>query len=384
MRTVLLTVFFTLVLTGCETSGESESALPTIRYTVAREYELPVTATLPGRIVAVSRSEVRPQVDGIILERLFEEGADITKGQVLYQIDASLYQANYDVAKAALDEAEAKKIMMAQKEERQRNLSRAKAVSQQDLDNTISGHRQAKAQVAKAKAELERARINLAHTKIQAHASGRIGISTVSPGSLVTDKQENPLAVIQQIDQVYVDMTEPSSDAMRLKEKILPDNFDKATVRLELENGSQYHNLETGEAVTGKLLFTDISVGQDTGSVTVRSIFDNPDGVLLPGNYVTATVDYGITERSLILPQKSVLSGIGGTHYVYVLNQTEAKDVFRAEYRQVKIGRPWKNFWIINDGISQGEFVAVDGQQRIKPGEKVIGEETTVTLSGEE
>lgn len=312
-------------------------------------------------------------MDGIILERLFEEGSDVAMGQILYQIDASLYQADYDVAKAALDEAEAKKTMLAKQEERQRNLSKARAVSQQDLDNTISGHRQATAQVARAKAELERARINLAHTKIKAHAGGKIGISAVSPGSLVTDKQEKPLAVIQQINQVYVDMTQPSGDVLRLKEKIPSGDFSKTTVSLELETGSPYLNLKTGKPVAGTLLFADISVGQDTGSITVRSIFENPDRLLLPGNYVTALVNYGISEPALLLPQKSVLPGIGGTHYVYILNSSETTGIFIAEYRQVKIDRAWNNFWIIKDGITHGECVVVDGQRRIKTGEKVMG-----------
>lgn len=351
--------------------------MPVVGYTVAREFNLPVTAELPGRIAAISRSEVRPQVDGIILERLFEEGSNVTKGQVLYQIDASLYQADYDIARATLDEAEAKRSMLAQQEERQRNLSKARAVSQQDLDNTISGHKQAKAQVSRAKAELERARINLEHTKIRSHANGVIGISAVSPGSLVTDKQENPLAVIQQIDHVYADMSQPSGDVMRLMEKIKPGDFDKISVRLELEDGSPYCELKTGRPVLGRLMFADISVGQDTGSVTVRSIFANPDRLLLPGNYITATVDYGISESVLLLPQKSVLSGIGGTHYIYVLKPANAKkNIFEAEYRHVKIGRAWKNFWIIRSGLTQGEFVAVEGQQHIKTGGKVIGEET--------
>lgn len=384
MKSVLLVVFSALALAGCENSAEGDAPAPSVLYTVAQEYDLPVTATLPGRIAAISRSEVRPQVDGIILERRFDEGSDVAKGQILYQIDASMYQADYDIAKAALDEAQAKEIMMAQQEGRQRNLSKARAVSQQDLDTTISGHRQAKAQVARARAELDRARINLEHTKILAHAGGRIGISAVSPGSLVTDKQENPLAVIQQIDQVYVDMTQPSGDVIRLKEKIPPENFGKITVRLDLEKGSAYRNLKTGEPVVGRLMFADISVGQDTGSITVRSIFDNPDKLLLPGNYVTSTVDYGICESSLILPQKSVLSGIGGSHYVYILIPTKTKNIFTVEYRPVTIDRAWKNFWIIKDGVRQGDFVVTDGQQRIKTGEKVVGEETMTAQPNQE
>lgn len=373
MKNLFIAAICLFMLLACGEKENKQAALPEVKYICAREYDLPLTVDLPGRVSAITRSEVRPQVDGIIRQRLFEEGADVVEGQQLYQIDEALYKADYETARADLEEAEARASLTGQHEARQRNLARAKAVSQQDLENAISENRQARARLARARAELERAKINLDYTKILAHASGRIGVSAVSPGSLVIARQENPLAIIQRIDQVYVDMSQSGADFLGLRQK-LANSANKAKIGLKLENGTDYTSLKNGEKIWGKPLFTDISVSQDTGSLNARALFDNPDGLLLPGAYVTATVEYGISEKALLLPQKCVLSGVGSAHYVYVLKPGPRPGTFITEYRPVTIGHPYGNFWIIEAGLEPGDLVVAEGLQKIEPGKEARGE----------
>lgn len=383
MKNILALVFLLLSVSGCDKPLSENQGLADVRYIVANEYPLPLATNLPGRVSALSLSEVRPQVDGIILERLFEEGSDVRKGQVLYQIDAALYQAERDIARATLTEAEARAALLARQEARHSSLARAKAVSQQDLDTTIAEHKEAKARVDRSRAELERAEINLAHTRVLAHASGRIGISGVSPGALVTANQEHPLAVIQEIDKVYVDMTKASADILRLRlalrKRVIGDGSADPGIRLTLENGAPYarqkpHADAEQQLIYGKLLFTDISVGQNTGSVTLRAIFDNPDGLLLPGMYVTATLEEGV-ERAILVPQKSVISSGSGRHSVFVLHPQTDGNNFLLERRDVQLERPYGNAWVVGKGLHKGELVLVEGLQRARSGEHVRGME---------
>lgn len=375
----ILLIFF---CTGCDHQKAELQEVPVVSYMKIREIPLTLTTDLPGRVSAFSLSEVRPQVDGIILERLFEEGSEVQKGQTLYKIDSDLYRAERNAAQAALDEAKAKAELFMRQETRHRNLAHAKAVSQQDLDNTIAENRQAKARVARANAELERAEINLKHTDVKAHASGRIGISSVSPGALVTANQEHPLAVIQQIDNVYVDIAKSSADILRLRQALAQCDIEAgplcAQIRLTLENGSPYMRQKPDsngkqQPIYGEMLFSDISVGQDTGSVTLRAIFDNPERMLLPGMYVTATLEEGVMEKAILVPQRSVISIGSGKHAVFVLRPEQEKDGFVLEKREIKLDRPYENAWLVASGLKSGELVLVKGLQRAKADEFVKG-----------
>lgn len=379
-----LLFFLTISLLGCEKLPPEIHSLSEVRYITVQKYSIPIASELPGRVSAISYSEVRPQVDGIILERLFEEGSDVSKGQILYQIDASLYKAERDTAKATLTEAEARAGLLERQEARYRNLVRSKAISKQEFETTVAEHQEAKSRVDRFRAELERAEINLSHTSVRAHASGRIGISGVSPGALVTANQQFPLAIIKEINKVYVDMTKASADILRLRKALstqaIEDRELAPKVWLTLENGVPYTRQTADKAsdnqqpVYGRLLFTDISVGQNTGSVTLRAVFDNPDGLLLPGMYVTATLEEGV-ERALLVPQKSVTSNGSGRHSVFVLCPLAGSGDFVLEKREVSLERPYGNAWIVGKGLRDGELVLVEGLQRAKSGEHVRGME---------
>lgn len=383
LKTVPL--FFLIVTsTGCDNDARKPKAPEEVRYSIVTEQRLTLSNDLPGRVSALVISEVRPQVDGIILERLFEEGADVQKGQVLYQIDPAVYQATYNTAKAALAEVEANVAALAMLEQRYRNLVKTNAVSRQDLDNAISEHGQARARIARAKAELESAAINLAYTQIKAPVSGRIGASSVTPGALVTANQPAALAVIQQTDRVYVDITQSSADTIRLRRAMaqgkMSPNGSAAKVRLTLEDGSPYtpvtHSHADGEPawILGDLLFSEISVGQTTGSVSLRSVFNNPDGLLLPGMYVTATIEEGALDNAVLIPQSSVLSNGSGGHMVFILQKEDALEgLFRVESCTVTLLRTYANRWIVKSGLAAGDFLIVEGLQKAAPGELVKG-----------
>lgn len=384
IRTVAPLLLLLVIISGCGKSEPPAKEPEEVRYSVAAEERITLTNDLPGRVSAFVVSEVRPQVDGIILERLFEEGAEVVQGQVLYRIDPSVYQAAYNTVKASLDEAEARVVALALLEERYRKMIGSKAVGQQDLDNAISEHAQARARIARIKAELEAAAINLAYTQIKAPVSGRIGASSVTPGALVTANQPAALAVIQQIDRVYVDITQSSADTIRLRRAMaqgkMSSNGSAAKVRLTLEDGLPYtsvaHNHIDGEPVwiLGDLLFSEISVGQTTGSVSLRCVFKNPDGLLLPGMYVTATIEEGALDNTILVPQSSVLSNGSGGHMVFILQKDGTREeLYRVERRKVTLLRTYGNRWIIKSGLAVGELLIVEGLQKAVPGELVKG-----------
>lgn len=377
---LLLLILFTVC--ACEKKAPPPNESEEVRYATVAKKHITLTNDLPGRVSALVVSEVRPQVDGIILERLFEEGATVEKGQVLYQIDPAVYQATYNTAKAVLAEAEANVASLALLERRYRNLMAKNAISRQDLDNAISEHGQARARIAKARAELESAAINLAYTQIKAPVSGRIGASTVTPGALVIANQPAALAIIQQIDRVYVNITQSSSDTIRLRRAMaqgkMSPNGSATKVRLTLEDGTPYIPVASDHAngeppwITGDLLFSEISVGQTTGSVILRAIFNNPDGLLLPGMYVTATIEEGALDVVLV-PQGSVLVDASYGHFVYVLGKTDKPGLFQVERRNLVLDRSYKNHWIVKSGLQQGELLIVEGLQKAMPGAVVKG-----------
>ena len=367
---------------GCNRAEDSKPPIAGVQYLVVGEEKLTLSSTLPGRVSALVTAEVRPQVDGIIIERLFEEGADVVKGQVLYRVDASAYQAAHATARASLAEAKAAVTSIALLEKRQRMLIRQYAVSQQELDNSISLHGQARARVARAEAELETAAINLAHTEIKAPVSGRIGASAVTVGALVTANQPAALAVIQQIDRVYIDMTQSSADAIRLRRAMaqgrISANGNATRIRLTLEDGSPYTLVATAphteepEWIQGDLLFSEISVGQSTGSIMLRAVVSNPEGLLLPGMYVKAGIEEGTVDNALLIPQGAAFVNNTGGHAVYILQKEGAKDgLYRMERRDVRLERTFGNRWIVGAGIKAGDMLVVEGFQKAAPGELV-------------
>jgi membrane fusion protein (multidrug efflux system) len=326
-----------------------------------------ITTELPGRTSAHLIAEVRPQVSGIIQKRLFEEGSDIKAGDVLYQIDPATYEAAYASAKAALSKAETSLATTRTKAERYKTLVNINAVSRQDYDDIMGLLKQAEAEVQVQKAALETARINLNYTRVTSPISGRIGKSIVTTGALVTAGQSSPLATVQQFNPIYVDLTQSSAELLRLKQNLANglikiDSANQANIKLLLEDGSTY-------PLEGILKFSDVTVDQSTGSVTLRALFPNPDGLLLPGMYVRAILEQGVNENAFLVPQKGVTRDPRG-NAVAMIVQSDGT----VERRTLTIARAIEDKWLVSEGLSAGDQLIVEGIQKIRPGvdQKVI------------
>lgn len=340
---------------GMPPAGPAEVGVVTLQ---ARPVTL--SSELPGRTVSTVVAEVRPQVGGIVRERLFTEGADVKAGQVLYRIDPASYQAAVDSARAALAKARANVDTLRPKAARYAELAEIKAVAQQDTDDALAALRQAEADVASARAALDSAAINLAYTRVTAPVSGRIGKSAVTPGALVTAGQATALATVQQVDPIYVDLTQSSADALRLKRafeagQIRQVGRNQAAVTLILEDGSRY-------AREGRLQFTDITVNEGTGTVALRAVFPNPKGDLLPGMYVRAVLEEGVAEKAVLVPQRGVSRNVKGEATALVVGAGN-----KVEQRVLAVGRPVGDSWLVNDGLAAGEKVIVEGSQKARP-----------------
>lgn len=322
------------------------------------------TTELAGRVAPYKIAEVRPQVSGIIQKRLFEEGADVAAGQVLYQIDPSEYEAELANARANLAVAEANVAPARLKMERFRDLVASNAVSRQEYEDAQAAFKQASATAGARAAAVDTARIRLAYTRVTSPIAGRIGRSTVTPGALVTANQPQMLASVQQLDPVYVDLTQSSAELLRLRKNLDSGRLRRldgaeAEVSLKLEDGTPYPE-------RGTLKFTDVSVDQSTGAVNLRAVFPNPDQLLLPGAYVRAVLTEGRDENALLLPQEALLRDIGGNAQVLVVRPDGT-----AERRTVKVGRTHERFWVVTGGLEPGDAVIVEGVQRVRPGGKV-------------
>lgn len=386
IQKIILPVCLVPILAGCDgsTEKEPEAATEHVLYLALRREPLTLTSTLPGRVSSLVLAEVRPRVDGIITERLFEEGSVVQKGQTLYRIDPAPYQAAYAGAQASLEEAKAHASALALLEKRQRNLLPGQSISRQDLDNTISQHGQARARVTRAEAELKNAAINLSYTEVKAPVSGRIGTSAITIGALVTANQPAALAVIRQTDRVYVDMTQSSADIIRLRraiaQRMMSVSADVTKVRLRLEDGSPYTAITQpqGECsphwIQGEILFSEVFVEQSTGNVKIRAVVDNPDGLLLSGMYVTAIIEEGTVNNAILIPQRSVMASKNGGHAVFLLEK-DGKDgsTFRVTRREVTLDRAVGNRWLIKDGLNEGDLLVVEGLQKAIPETLVKG-----------
>jgi len=356
-----------LVLTGCgkkQPGGPSQTGDPEVSVVTVQPEQVMLTTELPGRTSAYLIAEVRPQVSGIIQKRLFTEGSDVKAGEVLYQIDPAVYQANYNSAKAALARAEANFLPIRLKAGRYAELVKVNAVSQQEYDDASAALKQAEADVEAGKAAVESARINIEYTKVTAPISGRIGRSSVTDGALVTASQPAALATIQQLSPIYVDVTQSSAELLSLKHNLASgllkrDSAAQARVRLLLEDGSTYQ-------LTGTLKFSEVTVDQSTGSVTLRAIFPNPNHTLLPGMFVRAILEEGVNEHAILIPQRGVTRNPAGDAVVMVVGGEE-----KVEPRVIKVLRTVGENWLVSEGLKAGDRVILEGLQKARPGTPV-------------
>jgi membrane fusion protein (multidrug efflux system) len=354
-----------LVSGGCDRQkAQSPSPIAEVSTVTVKPQRVMLTTELPGRTSAYLIAEVRPQVGGIIQKRLFTEGADVNAGEVLYQIDPATYQAAYNSARAALARAEANLNPARLKAERYEELVKINAVSQQDFDDASAALKQAEADVEAGKAAVETARINLAYTKVTAPISGRIGRSSVTNGALVTASQSAALATIQQLSPIYVDVTQSSAELLRLRQNlasgVLKSNGSaQARARLLLEDGTAY-------PLPGTLKFSEVTVDQSTGSITLRAVFPNPNQALLPGMFVRAILEEGVNEQAILVPQRGVTRNPAGNAMVMVVG-SEGK----VEPRVIKVVRTIGDNWLVSEGLKAGDRVILEGLQKARPGTPV-------------
>lgn len=345
---------------GKEDEGRGNRAAQ-VGYVVVQQEAVPLTTSLGGRTVAFETSEVRPQVNGIIRRRLFTEGGFVRAGQPLYQIDASLYRAAVDQAEANLASARASAQAADEKAKRFEPLAKIQAVAQQDYSDALAQARSARAAVAQNAAALETARINLRYTTLSAPISGRIGRSLVTPGGLASANQATPLAVIQQTDPIYVDMQQSSADLTRLRQALASGGVTpgSTSVRLKLEDGSDY-------GFAGTVQFSEVTVNEGTGTVTLRARFPNPQGLLLPGMFVTALFDQAINPTAILVPQAAVQRDFDGSAFVYLVGKDN-----KAARRKIVAERTVGPNWVVTDGLKPGDKVITQGVGNLKAGAPV-------------
>lgn len=362
----VLCMLLSLMLLACEEGGKGAPGSSGPREVVIIKLEPRrevYTTALAGRIASFQVAEVRPQVGGILQQRLFTEGADVKAGQALYQIDPATYEAALDSAQAALMKAEANVTSARLKAERFRELLAIKAVSKQEYDDAQAAFKQAEADVAVNRAAVKTARINLEYTKVRSPISGRIGKSAFTPGALVTANQAQALTSVRQLDPVYVDITQSSQDLLRLRAQFtngeLRSAAEEAPVRLKLENGAMYPH-------EGRLQFTDVSVDESTGMVSLRALFPNPEHILLPGMYVRAVIAEGVDENALLVPQRALRRDPKGQASVLLVDGGGKVDV-----RLVDVGRTVGDSWQVLSGLKPGDRVIVEGGQNVRPGMSV-------------
>lgn len=364
-RLLGLLVAAALVAAACGQAQAPQSVPPQgpveVGIVTVHAERLVLTTELPGRTAAYQIAEVRPQVNGIIQQRTFTEGSTVQAGALLYQIDPAPYQAAFEQAKAALAVAEANLPPAKLRAERLKQLVEIRAVGQQDYDEAAAGLLRAEAGVASARATVESARINLAYTPLKAPISGRTGKSSVTPGALVAAYQPTSLVTIQQLDPIYVDVTQSSADLLRLRRSMESGQMKRASgvegeVKLLLEDGTPYPR-------QGRLQFRDVTVDPTTGSVVLRMVFPNPDSTLLPGMFVRAVVDEGTLDSAILAPQQGVIRDVKGNTSAMVVDATG-----KVAVRPLVVDRAIGDRWLVTSGLSSGDQVIVDGLQRAQPG----------------
>jgi membrane fusion protein, multidrug efflux system len=376
-RANLLTIsFVTAALAGCgrgsDAPGQGPGAMPVTVVTLRAE---PVTLVreLPGRTSAFLVSEVRPQVSGIVKSRLFTEGGNVQAGQALYQLDDATYRADYGIAKAAVARSEATLEAAQLRARRTGELVKTGVVSAQDNDNAVADLRQAEADLESSRAALTAAGVKLGYARITSPISGRIGKSTVTEGALVKAEQDQPLATVQQLDPVYVDVTQSSAELLQLKRELAEGTLEHSSlpVAIVLEDGSRY-------AHDGTLEFSDVSVDPGTGSYLLRIKVPNPERTLLPGMYVRALVGNGIRPQGILVPQQAIARDPRGNATALVVGKDG-----KVELRAVQATRTIGDKWLVDDGLAAGDRVIVEGLQKVQPGMPVKATEAATPESGE-
>jgi membrane fusion protein (multidrug efflux system) len=353
-----------LILGGCGQKTGTQNITPEVAVVTIQPKQLAITTELPGRTSANLVADVRPQVGGIIQKRLFTEGSEVKTGQVLFQIDPELFQEALHNAKAALMRSEANLQAIRLKADRMRELLVEKAVSQQDYDDAAAALKQTEADIQYWKAMVETALINLKYTAVTAPISGRIGRSNVTVGALVTAQQPAALATVQRLDPMYVDVPQSTTEVLRLRrsleEGLLDQNgANQKKVQLILEDGTAY-------PLAGTLQFRDVTVDPTTGSVILRAIFPNPNGVLLPGMFVRTLVQEGVDKKALLIPQQAVSRDPKGTPLTLIV---DAKS--KVQLRMLTLDRAIGDQWLVSSGLAPGERVIVEGMQKVTPGVSV-------------
>ncbi|KGD66514.1 multidrug/solvent RND membrane fusion protein [Alcanivorax nanhaiticus] len=362
-----------LQLAGCDDSGnqggQNPQQAPEVGYITVQSKTVTLNRELPGRTTAHRIAEVRPQVSGVIENRLFDEGQEVEAGQPLYKIDDRTYRAAVATARAELARAQATLHSNELREKRFRQLLEKRSVSQQEYDEARAQLDENKAAVAAARASLQSAQINLDYATIKAPISGRIGRSSVTAGALVTANQAQTLATIRQLDPIFVDLTQSSNDLRQLREAMKNGELqqvsdDAARITLLLEDGSPYSQ-------PGRLQFSEYAVDESTGSVTLRALFPNPDGELLPGMFVRGRLPEGQRDNTILVPQKAISRDPTGQAYAMVIGENNM--IARVK---VETDRAVKSQWLISSGLSAGDRLVVDGLQRIQPGMPVTPVDT--------
>jgi len=351
-------------LAGCGKQTDAPADAPVeVGVVTIQPQSLAVTTELPGRTSAYQIAEVRPQVGGILKQRLFREGADVKAGSPLYQIDPATYQAAYDSARGTLASAEASLLQAKLKAGRYKELVAIKAVSQQEYDDATATLTQAQAQVAVARAAVDTARISLGYTRVASPIGGRVGKSSVTPGALLTANQAATLTTVQQLDPIYVDVTQSSTELLRLRRALESGQIrregGRIPVSLTLDDGSAY-------AQKGSLEFSDVTVDPETSTVTLRAVFPNPRQELLPGMYVRARIDQGVDAQAILAPQQGVARNSKGEATALVVGAGD-----KVEPRVLQVGRTVGDKWLVTSGLQAGDRLIVDGLQKAKPGSQV-------------
>ena len=362
-RMLLIALLGGLLLIGCDRpkAQAPPPSIPEVATVTVQPQQIVLTTELPGRTSAYRIAEIRPQVNGLIQKRLFTEGSDVKAGQVLYQIDPASFQAAYDNAKAALGRAEANVPPIRLRVERYKELLPDKAVSQQEYDDAAAALKQAEAEIEIWKAAAETARINLGYTRVTAPISGRIGKSSVTDGALVTAYQPVALATIQQLDPIYVDVPQSTSELLRLRRsleggRLNHDRTNQQKVRIILQDGTPYQQ-------EGTLQFQDVTVDPTTGSVILRAVFPNPEGVLLPGMFVRGVAKEGVNEQAILIPQQAVSRDPKGNPLALIVD-AESK----VQQRMLTVDRAIDDKWLVTSGLAPGDRVIVEGLQKVRPG----------------
>jgi len=362
---VLTVLLCSLLLPGCERRQQAPPPpVPEVSTVTVQTQKIMLSTELPGRTSAYRIAEIRPQVSGLILNRLFTEGSSVKTGQVLYQIDPAPFQAALDNTQAALGRAEANLPAIRSRAERYREVLADKAVSRQDYDDAVAAMTQVKADIQYWKATVETARINLGYCRVTAPISGRIGKSNVTEGAIVTAYQPVALATIQQLDPIYVDVPQSTTELLRLKRRLEDGRLkshgtNQNKVKLILEDGTAY-------PPEGTLQFRDVTVDPTTGSVIMRVVFTNPEGVLLPGMFVRAVIKEGVNEQAILIPQQGVSRDPKGNP-VSLIVDAEGK----AQQRMLTLDRAIGDKWLVSAGLAPGNRVIVEGMQRVRPGAAV-------------